>query len=238
MEHRPTVDHLDGRLQAEGVETALRTRAGLSRFAVVAVAATLALGGLTGCVVAEATPTATAGAPAASQAAEQLTTLTVASAGSMRGYSRSRFPHWRDTGSNCDVRDTILARDGEDIRLSGCNVVGGRWFSVYDGRNFDEPIKLDIDHMVPLANAWRSGANEWDDEKRADFANDEVRPQLIAVSLSSNRAKGDQDPAQWKPPNREFWCQYARDWILVKHYWKLSVTPAEKAALGDMLATC
>ncbi len=92
--------------------------------------------------------------------------------------------------------------------------------------------------MVPLANAWRSGASKWTNEQRGDFANDEERPQLIAVSASQNRAKGDQDPSTWKPSLRDYWCQYAQDWITVKHYWKLSITSAEKEALGDMLATC
>lgn len=169
---------------------------------------------------------------------QKLGELTVATAGSMKGYSRNRFPHWRSTGKNCDVRDSVLQRDGEDIELSGCNVVGGQWESVYDSRAFTDPSKVDIDHTVPLANAWRSGADEWDDQKRGDFANDLTRPQLIAVSASSNRAKGDQDPSQWKPANRSYWCQYAEDWVTVKHHWRLTVTSAEKTALTEMLEGC
>jgi hypothetical protein len=171
-------------------------------------------------------------------ASEKLETLTVASAGSMRGYSRERFPHWRDTGKNCDVRDSVLERDGSDIKRSGCNVVAGRWESVYDNRAFTDPSDVDVDHVVPLANAWRSGADEWDDAQRGEFANDLTRPQLIAVSASSNRAKGDQDPSQWKPANRSHWCEYAESWVTVKHHWRLSVTSAEKAALADMLEEC
>ncbi|WP_197087564.1 HNH endonuclease family protein [Micromonospora sp. HK10] len=169
---------------------------------------------------------------------QQLGELTVAAAGSMKGYSRTHFPHWRGTGKNCDVRDSVLQRDGEGIKLSGCNVVGGRWESVYDGMALTDPADVDIDHIVPLANAWRSGADEWDDSKRGDFANDLTRPQLVAVSQRSNRAKGDQDPSQWKPPSRSYWCQYAADWVAVKHYWRLTVTSAEKAALTDMLEGC
>lgn len=164
--------------------------------------------------------------------------LTVAPPAPMRGYSRNRFPHWRKTGVNCDVRDTVLQRDGTDVELERCNVVGGNWVSPYDGLTLSDPSKVDIDHMVPLANAWRSGAAEWDDQQRGDFANDLTRPQLFAVSATSNRAKGDQDPSQWKPPQREYWCTYAEDWIEVKHHWRLSVTSAEKAALLDMLDTC
>lgn len=216
--------------QAEAVSIP-RTFSPVGRLAAVLAAATLTAG----CVPVQDPP---AGARPTTGAAEQLAELTVASAASMRGYSRAKFPHWRDTGSNCDVRDTVLRRDGTAIRLSGCNVVGGRWTSSYDGRAFTDPALLDVDHMVPLANAWRTGAARWTDERRGDFANDLDRPQLIAVSATSNRAKGDQDPAQWKPPRREVWCTYAQDWVAVKHHWQLWVTAAEKAALTDMLETC
>ena len=195
--------------------------------------AALAATGLTGCTTAGAGP---AGGNA--NATQQLNDLTVANAGSMRGYSRDRFPHWRQAGENCDTRDAVLKRDGKNIRLSGCNVVAGRWVSSYDKKVITDPGDVDIDHMVPLANAWRSGADDWSDDKREDFANDLERPQLRAVSAASNRAKGDQDPSQWRPPNRAAWCQYAQDWIAVKHHWKLTVTSAERAALAEMLETC
>lgn len=213
----------------------IATQADRVRFSrtVLPFVAAFALGGATGCVPvidpAGAQPPATA---------DQLDELTVASAASMRGYSREKFPHWRDSGQNCDVRDTVLRRDGTDIRLSGCNVVGGRWVSSYDGKKFTDPSLMDVDHLVPLADAWRSGAAKWTTERRADFANDLDRPQLIAVSATTNRAKGDQNPAQWKPPRRDVWCRYAQHWVEVKHYWRLSVTPAEKTALADMLETC
>jgi hypothetical protein len=198
------------------------------------------LPGYQGSLSAPASPAVPASGSAA-QAAHQLDELAVATSSSMRGYRRDRFPHWRDTGHNCNVRDAVLRRDGErlgPVQLRGCNVVGGRWHSPYDGRTLTNLRTVDIDHVVPLANAWRSGANAWPDTRRADFANDLARPQLKAVSLTSNRAKGDQDPAQWKPPNRAYWCQYAVDWIAVKYFWKLTVTTAEKAALEDMMGTC
>ncbi|MEU5672390.1 hypothetical protein ABZ749_18905, partial [Micromonospora sp. NPDC047753] len=129
----------------------MRTRSG-PRAAVAVLTAALALG-VAGCVPQDepTTPPSSDGG----NAAEQLSQLTVATAGSMKGYSRERFPHWRDTGKNCDIRDSILQRDGKDVKLSGCNVVGGRWESVYDGRSFSDPSDVDIDHMVPLANAIR-----------------------------------------------------------------------------------
>jgi hypothetical protein len=162
----------------------------------------------------------------------------VTKTGSMRGYSREKFPHWNSAGSNCDVRDTVLKRDGSKVKVSGCNVVAGTWVSVYDGDRITDPSKVDIDHVVPLANAWRSGANTWTTDQREKFANDLDEPQLVAVSAASNRSKGDQDPSTWKPEQTDSWCQYAQDWIVVKSQWKLTVTSKEKAALTDMLRTC
>ncbi|WP_433722954.1 HNH endonuclease family protein [Actinoplanes sp. CA-051413] len=162
----------------------------------------------------------------------------VTKTGSMRGYSRAKFPHWNSTGSNCDVRDTVLKRDGTKVKVSGCNVVAGTWISVYDGDKITDPAKVDIDHVVPLANAWRSGAAAWTTDQREKFANDLDDPQLVAVSAASNRSKGDQDPSTWKPEQTGSWCQYAQDWIVVKSRWKLTVTTKEKVELKKMLEKC
>ncbi|MCI0686414.1 MAG: HNH endonuclease family protein [Sporichthyaceae bacterium] len=133
----------------------------------------------------------------------------------------------------------MLRRDGEDVQTgSQCSPIQGRWRSQYDGKLVTDPGQIDIDHMVPLANAWRSGADEWTDGRREAFANDLVNPELLAVSQSSNRSKGDQAPDQWRPDNRTFWCTYARSWIAVKYEWHLSVTWTEKAALREMLGFC
>jgi hypothetical protein len=203
---------------------------------VAAAAAVLALAA--GCDVVPIGPPATGGPSSAADARNQLPTLTVAPAGSMRGYARKRFPTWRQTGGNCNVRDEVLRRDGTKVKTSGCNVVAGTWTSVYDGKILDAPTKVEIDHLVPLANAWRSGASGWTDTRREDFANDLGRPELVAVSTAANRAKGDQDPSSWRPQRTGAWCHYAEDWITVKAYWKLTVTLAEKAALADMLGWC
>ncbi|WP_066888740.1 HNH endonuclease family protein [Carbonactinospora thermoautotrophica] len=173
------------------------------------------------------------------EALAQLRELPVRPPASMRGYSRARFPHWIDQGDQCDTRDVVLRRDGQGVRTdSRCEPVAGRWYSPYDDRWLTDDRDVDIDHVVPLANAWRSGANRWTDEQRERFANDLDRPELIVSSATSNRAKGDQSPDQWRPPNRAYWCEYARDWIQVKHYWRLSVTEPEKRALEEMLGTC
>ncbi|GAA1748392.1 HNH endonuclease family protein [Luedemannella helvata] len=178
-------------------------------------------------------------APGGGAARGMLTQLKVAEWHSMSGYSRDRFPHWTSQGGGCDTREAVLKRDGKNVKTaSDCKVTEGSWHSVYDGKDFSVARDLDIDHVVPLAAAWRAGAWEWTDDERSDFANDMERPQLLAVSASSNRSKGDQDPSTWKPPAQDYWCQYATDWVTVKSYWKLTITAKEKSALEDMLATC
>ena len=215
-----------------------------ARWTSALAAATLTLAAVGGCA---GVSVATGGSPTTTStgstqdsraAAAQLGKLTVATAGSMKGYSRAKFPHWRSTGANCDVRDSVLKRDGAKVKLSGCNVVAGTWKSVYDDKTLTAPGQLDIDHLVPLANAWRSGAAAWTTAQREDFANDLDDPQLVAVSAASNRSKGDQDPSTWKPPATGEWCRYAQDWVAVKTHWKLTVTTAEKSALADMLEKC
>lgn len=169
----------------------------------------------------------------------QLDSLKVDTWASMSGYSREKFPHWRSQGDGCDTREVVLKRDGKDVKTGdNCKVLSGTWVSPYDDKKITDPGDLDIDHIVPLANAWRTGASKWTTDERSDFANDLTRPQLLAVSLQTNRAKGDQDPSEWKPPLQSFWCEYATKWVTVKAHWKLSVTTAEKAALKEMLDTC
>ncbi|WP_406691120.1 HNH endonuclease family protein [Saccharopolyspora sp. ID03-671] len=175
-------------------------------------------------------------------AGDQLAQLKVAPAGSMTGYSREKFKHWipqPDAGKNCNTREAVLARDGQGVKSNNaCEVTSGSWTSLYTGEKVSDAKGVDIDHMVPLANAWRSGANKWDDAKRQQFANDMSLPQLVAVDSSSNRSKGDQDPSTWKPTAQGQWCVYATDWIQVKNSYALTVTDAEKKALSEMLATC
>ncbi|SFW50064.1 HNH endonuclease family protein [Amycolatopsis australiensis] len=187
-----------------------------------------------------ATPPSPAPVPAsAADARKQLDELTVAPRTSMDGYSREKFPHWDSQGGGCDTREVVLKRDGKDVRTDkDCRPVSGTWTSVYDDETWTKPTDVDIDHMVPLGQAWASGAKTWTTEKREQFANDLTRPQLFAVTDNVNQQKSDKAPDQWKPPLVSFWCTYATDWIVVKHYYGLTVTQAEKTALTDMLGRC
>jgi len=165
-----------------------------------------------------------------------LAALTVAPAHPMTGYSRTKFPHWHAVSGTCNTRETVLKRDGTGVTVnSGCYPTAGKWYSVYDRKYFTDPSQVSIDHVVALANAWRSGADTWTTSRREAFANDLSSQQLIAVGASINSAKGDQSPDQWMPPNTANWCIYARSWINVKYVWDLNITGPEKSALEDVL---
>ncbi|MBV2364911.1 HNH endonuclease family protein [Streptomonospora nanhaiensis] len=174
--------------------------------------------------------------PSLAEAREQLAALTVEAEGSSSSYDRDLFPHWSPVEGNCNTRETVLRRDGTGVEVgSDCYPDAGSWTSPYDGATTSVPSEVSVDHMVPLAEAWVSGADTWSTAQREDFANDLSSPQLWAVSGSSNSSKGDRDPAEWLPPRSEIHCDYVRSWINVKYVWDLSVNSAERTALGDLL---
>jgi hypothetical protein len=196
----------------------------------------LVLGGLTAAGPAAATPPSI---PSASTAQTWLNSMTVATQGSMSGYSRDKFPHWITISGSCNTRETVLKRDGTNVVTdSSCAATSGRWYSPYDGATWTAASDVDIDHVVPLAEAWRSGASSWTTSKRQSYANDLTHPQLIAVTDNVNQAKGDQDPSTWQPSRTAYWCTYARMWIAVKHAWALTLQSSEQSALQTMLNTC
>lgn len=154
-----------------------------------------------------------------------------------RGYDRDKFRHWVDANSDCqDTRDEVL--DAESlVEVSGCDIQHGSWRSYYDGVLTTSSTEFDIDHLVPLADAWRSGAKRWTALTRQRFANDLGDPRsLVAVDASANRSKSDRDPSDWMPTLAK--CRYVRHWVAVKIRWHLKVDRAEKQALVAQAADC
>lgn len=172
------------------------------------------------------------------KAKTSLATLRVAPAGTMAGYSRNNFKTWDAStlGSGCDTRDAILYRDATTPKIGTECHITGTWADPYTGTTLRDQSDLDIDHMVPLAAAWRSGAASWTAGQREAYANSPLV--TLAVDNSANRQKGDKTPDEWKPANTGDYCAYAVRWTEIKTTWKLSVTSSEKAALTSMLATC
>lgn len=156
------------------------------------------------------------------------------------GYDRDLFNHWIDAdGDGCSTRNEVLIEEADDpVSVgSGCSLSGGRWYSYYDGVSWTDPADVDIDHMVPLAEAWDSGASDWSSADREAYANDlDDRRTLVGVTDSVNQTKGDQDPAEWLPDHQQ--CRYLEEWVAVKHRWGLTVDTAERSALSSLASGC
>jgi hypothetical protein len=159
-------------------------------------------------------------------------------------YDRGEWRHWTDEDSDCqNARQEVLIAESTvavTFQTSDeCRVATGRWQGPYTGEVATDPGKLDIDHLVPLENAHRSGAWAWDRKRKREFANHiGYDNHLLATNSSANRSKGSKGPERWRPPLESYWCVYAIDWIAVKNDWGLTVTEAEFGALRQMLATC
>ena len=155
---------------------------------------------------------------------------------------RARFRHWSDMDKdNCDTRSEVLIAESStpaQIDAAKCEVVEGDWLSLFDGVQHTNTSNLQIDHMVPLAEAWVSGAASWSAAKREKFANDldDPRP-LIAVTAEMNRKKNAGAPHQWLPPSKSYRCTYLSDWVAIKNKWKLSVDVVERNAIRKLLTT-
>ena len=177
--------------------------------------------------------------PSVDTARSELASLTVASESTQTGYSRDLFPHWITQSGTCNTREVVLKRDGTNVVTdSACAATSGSWKSPYDGATWTLASDIDIDHVVPLSEAWKSGAASWTTSRRQAFANDLSGPQLIAVTDNVNQAKGDKDPAAWKPPLTSYYCTYAKMWVRTKKNWGLTLQSSEKTALTGMLNTC
>ena len=179
-------------------------------------------------------------APAAIPASVLLARLPVL-AEHRSGYDRRLFRHWIDADRDgCTTREEVLLAEALEPPQEGpgCSLARGRWVSRYDGRGILAAAALDVDHAVPLAEAWDSGAWAWDEPTRRSYANDlGAADSLLAVSAASNRAKGDQDPAEWLP-RRADRCRYAAAWVATKTRWSLAVDSAERTAVAAVLDGC
>jgi hypothetical protein len=185
-------------------------------------------------------PVLVAGPASANQARLRyaIKSLLVVKAETSLGYERSKFRHWIDANGDCqDTRAEVLIQESRVATTGGCTIRTGKWFSYYDGKTWRQASDVDIDHLVPLAEAWRSGAKRWNAGTRKRFANDLVdKRALVAVTDNVNQAKSDGDPAEWLPAQRR--CRYVRQWVAVKLRWKLKVDLAEQRALLRVANNC
>ena len=160
-----------------------------------------------------------------------------------RGYDREAWPHWLDHDGDCmDARHEVLRAESLEraqLTSDGCRVMRGAWFDPYTGQTLTDPSDLDVDHMVPLAEAYRSGGRDWSTDRRAAFANDlEDDRTLIAVTAGANRSKSDQGPEDWLPPEDAYRCRYVANWVATKVRWSLSMDERERVVVGNILEDC
>ncbi|MFF2050743.1 HNH endonuclease family protein [Leifsonia sp. NPDC058194] len=225
---------------------ALAAVLGLCGYAVVSAGGAGSAGAAGGAAVASDPAARDAGVPTASDARALLAGLPVKGSAPKTGYDRvARFGEaWRDVdGNGCGTRDDILARDLVDVVRSGdCTVVSGTLDDPYTGtriaftRGPETSARVQIDHVVPLLDAWRTGARALTQEQRVRLANDPLN--LVAVDGPTNQRKGAGDAATWLPPAKAYRCTYAARQVAVKAAYALWVVPAERAALDRILAAC
>ncbi|GAA2810639.1 HNH endonuclease family protein [Streptomyces showdoensis] len=188
--------------------------------------------------------------PAAAEARRQLARLPVAWGEHWQTYERVRFGgSWSDDtdapgGRNgCDTRDDVLRRDLGELRTGDrdpCVVLSGVLVDPYTGKRlpyaYRKASQIQTDHVVALAAAWRAGAWAWTDARRLAYAND--LDVLLATDKPTNLDKSSKTPDKWRPPRREYWCEYGRRWTGIKAKYGLTVSPPEKKAVEELLATC
>ena len=159
-------------------------------------------------------------------------------------YDRGTWRHWVDEDGDCQNarQEVLIAESTVAVTYESddqCRVATGSWWGPYTGINVSSPAELDVDHLVPLENAHRSGAWSWDRERKREFANSlGYDDHLIATTRSANRSKGSKGPEKWRPELESYWCSYAMAWATVKNAWGLTVTEAEFTVLAEMLSTC
>ena len=161
------------------------------------------------------------------------------------GYTRSEFgTAWKDVdGNGCSTRNDVLARDfRNETTTDGCKVSSGDFTDPYSGESFHVTCRVgsgcvssfDVDHAVPLSDAWQKGAQYWAKSKREAIANDPLN--LVVTTAHLNRQKGDSDAATWLPPLRSYWCKYVARQVAVKKKYGVWVTAAEKSKIVEILS--
>jgi hypothetical protein len=157
-------------------------------------------------------------------------------------YDRKKhFGTWINdpTDDNCyNTRAQILIRDSQapvQFKPSNpCSVEAGVWKDPYSAQEFKAADEIQIDHMVPLKNAYISGAWKWNAPKRCLYANFRANDfHLLAVSNHENMSKGDNSPDEYLPSNQKHICQYLENWLKIKLIWALEMSPAEGKAIQE-----
>lgn len=170
--------------------------------------------------------------------------LTTVTSFSQSTYKRSDWPHWSAVGDCQSTRVVVLTRDSQTPiawrdHSTKCEVAHGTWSDPYDGSVVNDPLKIDVDHVVPLQWAHEHGGASWTRERKRAYANDTLYVgHLASVSATLNRQKGARGPSQWAPPVESRRCAYAHRWAAILVMWDLRPGDDDREALRRMFATC
>lgn len=178
-------------------------------------------------------------------------------------YDRKEWKHWIPyEGKSCwNVREEVLKRDSipKTINFLDKNKVptqneneacsigvisdskittenSGEWIDPYSGDLIKDSSKVDIDHIIPLSKAAKSGGQNWSKEKKEIFAND--LENLLATSAKENRKKGDKGPGEYMPPNKDYHCQYAKSYISIAYKYSLTINEKDSKVLNKTIKEC
>lgn len=118
---------------------------------------------------------------------------------------------------------------------SRCRVARGKWVDAYSNDTLVDADSVEIDHVVALSEAHKSGAYDWPLRRRSEFGNRDSLGELVITKSSTNQGKGNLDIAGWSPSGQERKLQYARKWVRLKTAWGLVADPRERTAIKAIL---
>lgn len=157
---------------------------------------------------------------------------------------KAKFGRWINDPKDetCyNTRALVLIRDSHGEVLfkdnNHCSVAAGDWNDPYTGQRFNSSQDIQIDHLVPLKNAYVSGAYKWNFKTRCLYANFMgSNYHLLSVNGSQNMRKGDKAPDKYMPPNPEYACTYIKNWLTIKFLWGLRMTAKESQAIASAIS--
>ena len=182
-------------------------------------------------------------------ALNELNSIPIVASYNKAKYKRTEWKHWISYETPCwTTREEVLDRQAEKGSITyldkddketkdkskACSIKSGVWIDPYSKEKVEDPTKLDIDHTGALSWTAKAGGQEWDKQKKQDYAND--FDHLVATTAKENRTKGDKGPSEWMPESSK--CEYAKVYTHIVKKYKLNLNKADKDTLEKALNSC
>lgn len=182
-------------------------------------------------------------------ALNELNSIPIVASYNKAKYKRTEWKHWISYETPCwTTREEVLDRQAEKGSITyldkddketkdkskACSIKSGVWIDPYSKEKVEDPTNLDIDHTGALSWTAKAGGQEWDKQKKQDYAND--FDHLVATTAKENRTKGDKGPSEWMPESSK--CEYAKVYTHIVKKYKLNLNKADKDTLEKTLNSC